>query len=416
MSLVSNLVDHLAQHFNQNPQDLHELERYLFNAKQKIYTDYVNDFKGYCTKFVLPNIESFASEMESKTAISQKDIQNAFLTDWGLSLTREYNMYGNTYYHYLLLLMAYATRINNKDLFQLCLQLILFKIWNGRLSKSIKFCDPDTMNYVVTHMTTNKHLVRQYTDPYSLISSYFVPTLTEKYFSQVKNDTSKLKLVFGQCFSRVFQIFYQNFSRDLRTGAVSAKGGLAPLYYQAKESNLKMSTISAKPTEDEEEQGIFASGLSTSYNEDVIHSTLNHILMYPHQHYADELIDRIKSETLLSEPGIDKLIKIIHNPKNEQYIKDLLTLFATMIPLTTSNKTTICSRNFYNIVKSSIISTKNHQRINNYRSVLDQLLTNELPGYTNYSDVRKAHFRSAVTYLLAYNIQKQLCSAGEGNA
>ena len=48
-------------------------------------------------------------------------------------------MYGDSYYHILLLIFYYGLRKGDPALKENTLLIILFKIWNGRKEKHIKF-------------------------------------------------------------------------------------------------------------------------------------------------------------------------------------------------------------------------------------------------------------------------------------
>lgn len=407
---ISDILVDISKYFESNPSDLNALASFLKTKIHEIYSNFTKFHKGYCSKFPIPTVK-ISDTIAKYTNIDDKRLQSAFLNEWGLALEKSYNMYGNSFYHYLLILILYASKINHEELFNTCLQLILFRIWNGRLTKAIKYCDPDTMEYVVTKMTSAKHLVRRFSDPYHLITGYFVPTLRKTYMERLKNNNDMLKRLFNQCYSRVHQIFYQNYRKDLLTGENKAVSGLAPLYYKAKEESRSVIKASLLP-KDEEEVRDFSTGMTTSGIDELVDMVLNSMIMAAYPKYDESIIGRISRESLLKDAGIQKLIEKIHSPKYEAYLKDALVLFLSLIPM--KQKSVICSNRFYNLVKSYVISTKHHQKINDYRRILDILLTNILSeynvDYNSYSSVRKAHFRTALTYLLAYNIQKQLCS------
>ncbi len=408
MSTIDSIYNKIETDLLNDPKKLKDLKNNLTSSIHTVFQSTIVDNKGYCMKFKIPNnkVETIIQSLE----IDQQDMEKAIIQSWDLPVDKKMPMYGNVYYHFLLVLFLFGVRNNMPDIYTPALQLILFRVWNGRLNKAIKFCDEKTMNYVVNYMITKRNLFKKYADPFQLITNYFTPTLIEKYKDVVKSNPKKLKLLFNQCYSRIFQILYQSFGVDLTTNTTKAKSGIALLYYKAKEEGMNMQT----PLQSLDQQ-TFADQFSSNNYEELIETILTNIMMNTYQDYDSSFIDFIIKNEKMNKEGISKIISSIHSVKHEKYLQDIITLIINIINPTISSD--ICNNTFFErIVKPKLISSKHSKLINKLKDVLNEFL-NELlmvheVDFKSYSSVRQAQFRNVVIYLISFNIQKYICSNG----
>jgi len=117
-----------------------------------------NTDESYCFKFSLPI--TAVTKLYTLLKLDQATVGKAFQNDW--KYPNSAMMYNDPYYHILLLLVYYGLKNKNELITKHALTILLMKIWNGRKSKYLKYCDKNVMNYVVTHMVNNKHLVVKY--------------------------------------------------------------------------------------------------------------------------------------------------------------------------------------------------------------------------------------------------------------
>ena len=90
----------------------------------------------------------------------------------------------------------------------------------------LPYCDPNIMKYVIQNMLSNKFHASKHDSPLQLLANYFVPTLLKKYGPEIKNNSSKLRNIFMQSYSRIYQLFSQQPRIDPATGEKKATGGL----------------------------------------------------------------------------------------------------------------------------------------------------------------------------------------------
>lgn len=90
------------------------------------------------------------------------------------------------------------------------------------------------MRYVIQNMLSNKFHASKHDSPLSLLANYFVPTLLQKYAPDIKTDPAKLKNIFMQSYSRIYQIFSQQPKVNPATGEKKATGGLMIVHIKQK--------------------------------------------------------------------------------------------------------------------------------------------------------------------------------------
>ena len=98
------------------------------------------------------------------------------------------------------------------------------------------------MAYVVSNMMNKKYYANKYSTPLEMIVQWFVPTIYNKYKSNIISNSDETKRLFEQCFNRLRQIFRSNKVADLDTGGIKYTSGLQPLYFEAKQKGLKISS------------------------------------------------------------------------------------------------------------------------------------------------------------------------------
>ena len=407
---IEKVYDKLVDHFKNNPNDINTLLRDLKKIIQDVFSKFINDDKRYCSKFKLPanDVVNIAHDI----GLPIDDIRNAFIKQWQLP-RNDHQMYGNEFYHVLLLIFLYGVRNNNESLAKTVLTLILFRMWNGRLSNAIKFCDTDTMDYVTMYMGTNRHLFRKFNTPMQLIMEHFVPTMYKKYAPMVKTDTDKLKLLFNQTYNRLHQVFYQGFAPSLKNpGKNFANSGLAVHYYKAKKDGLKLSTV-GQHNQNEDEYG-FEQKLSSTNISDIVDGITNSIIMNYKPTYDHELINDIAKYQNLNKNAVLKIAHAIHSNQYSEYIHDIISLMLQHLKHTDKE---ICNEKvFYKSIQNKIISSK-HSSYNNQLKHTANLLLEKIiksvfnKDYSTYSTVRKLQLRNAFIMIFAYNLYNYVCKS-----
>lgn len=382
---------------------IHQLTIDVSRLVQKIQLDMISTKKrseNYCVNFVIPEKEVLGIYNKIEPGLTEL-ISNTFKKDWDVPSTAL--MVNSAYYHILLFTMLVGIKANNDSLAQHSLNLMNFRLYNGRRVSSIPHCDPAVMQYVLQNMMSKKFEAPKHETPFELITQYFTPTIFKKYKSYAQKDPVETKRIFQACFNRIRQIFRSDRVADLNTGEIKYRSGLQPLYFKAKEKNLKIST-----TISNSESGVESSLTSNAIEEDIDNIT-NYIVMNHQPAYPDEFIEFLKTQSSAQKVAIVKILTSMHSLTYTDSLREMLEFMFKRITL--SN---LCSPEFMNEVKNKIISSKHTVDVNRLKELCDIFLKIVFQkqfniDYEKYSSTNRAQLRRIVMYGLAYNIQKYKC-------
>jgi len=252
-------------------------------------------------------------------------------------------------------------------------------------------------------MMSKKFEAPKHETPFELITQYFTPTIFKKYKSYAQKDPVETKRIFQACFNRIRQIFRFDRVADLNTGEIKYRSGLQPLYFKAKEKNLKIST-----TVSNSESGVESSLSSNAIEEDIDNIT-NYIVMNHQPVYPDEFIEFLKTQSSAQKTAIVKILTSMHSLTYTDSLREMLEFMFKRISL--SN---LCSSDFMTEVKNKIISSKHTSDVNRLKDLCDVFLKIIFQkqfniDYDKYSSTNRAQLRRIIMYGLAYNIQKYKC-------
>lgn len=408
-------IDEALSSFEDHIQKIGSDRKYVVAIDKIVRTVQMNAIsnheKGYCLKFFTG--ESLVLDLLNNSPINVKDLSNVFIKIWGIP-SSDAKMYGSSFYHVLLFFILYGIRNNNEKIAKDALNLLLFRIWNGRLHTYITYCDEDTMTYVISNMMNKQFLSSKYETPLELVTNYMCPTILEKYKGNVKSDSRETKRILDASWARIRQLFVSGKIPNLKTGEVSYSSGIAPLYYKAKEQNLKFSTLKLSSIKDNEMSSA-VDALSSNVFADQIESINNYIVTNTHPSYPNEIISYINEKTKLKSDVIDNILKKIHIPKYKDHIHELLELMFKRLTLNSKNE--VCNNSFMDtMVKTKIISSKHTADVIQLKKIIDDLLEkilmNDIKPAVNYhefNDSNQSQFRNLIIYGISYNIQQFIC-------
>ncbi len=411
INLIDKQLNKLEYNIHKNPIILRNIQIKLKRIVHTVFNSFVSDDGDYCTKFKLPTTQ--IEKLYEVLHLDKEEIITAFTAQWKLP-SRNFKMYGNIYYHNLLLLIIYGIRKNQKDISEKAFNILLFRLWNGRLIRAIKYCDSDTMNYVRLNVLNNGHWCKKYSTPFSLITEYFTISILKKYSDSMRVDSTKSKHFFNQSFNRLGQIFYQNRGPSLAHGGkILAKSGLAVHYYKAKEEGKRISTLNAKNTFSDEEVS-FDERLTADRINVVMDDIVNFMVInYKTIKYESNIIEHISKTQRINISSINAFIQSIHNDKYTTYLSEIIVLILYSLKIKTRQH--ICDLNiFKQVIKRRIISSKHSSNIISLKSLIDNFITTIYYDlfnmkYNNYSEVRKSQLRNTVILLICYNIHLFIC-------
>ena len=305
--------------------------------------------------------------------------------------------------------MYHGLKTGNRIFTNNSLLILLVKMWNGRRQDFLPYCNPAVMKYVVQNMLSNKFHAAKYDSPLQLLANYFVPTLLKKYGPEIKTDLSKLKNIFMQSYSRIYQIFSQQPKINPQTGEKKATGGLATLYYKAHNEGAASRSLTAKPNEDNETT--FDQYGSTHHVDEIVTSVTDYIVLNKQESYPEGFVKQLNRLTHVSNKVINNLAVDIHNPDYHDQIQDLLTMILSR--LNVREKADICSTQFILDIKKKIISSKNNADSQKIVKIIDGMLTKLFKGrnlsFERYSVVQRIQIRTVLVHIFVFNLKKVIC-------
>lgn len=408
MNKVPDLYEKLRNEFLTNPQ----LERSLHTELAKIvstaYNQAMSSDEGYCFKFNLPL--AAVNKLYSLLHLTTAEVSDAFKNTWPVDAFKN-AMYRDEYYHILLLIMYYGVKEDKKHFSENALLIIMLKIWNGRKTSLLPYCDKRIMKYVVANMCTNRHKFAKYDGPLSMLKDYFVPSILAKYHDRIKKGD--IQVVLSQAWGRIRQLFGFNNRTDIETGKKIAQGGILPLYIKAKEEGLAISSPNVQGMGDEDNGSpSFDQFATTSNRDEIINTTCEYITMSPNTKYPPAYIEQLRQDTKVKASTIATLLASLHNYQFHDILHDMLSIILSRTNI--SEKQNICEPDFMGNVKKNIISSKNNNDARKLQQLCDMLLdpifkTNLGRDFRVHSNVNQIQLRKVIIYGIIYNLRKNIC-------
>lgn len=391
------------------PSVKNKLRMSISTTIQSAYNKSMQSNDGYCFKFTLP-LTVVTKEFYKILNLTQEEVFKAYQKDWGPSAMKNF-MYRDPYYQILLLLFYYGLRQKDDFFTKNSLMIIFFKLWNGRKSKYLPYCDPKIMKYVISNMMSNKYHLTKYDTPLNLISEYFVPTIIKKYGPEILRNPNKLYNCFQQCYGRINQLFVSNKSIDVGGGS-KYRSGIMPLYIKAKQEGLHISNQNVYGSDSEDPT--FDQYATTNLRQEIADTVSDFITMNPNPHYNKSFINTVNKTTKVSAKAIEKILLSVHNHIYYDQIHDLIILLLSRTNVT--DRTDICKTEFFDKIRKNVISSKNNEETRKIQKILDYILTdifkNSFPeknGFKSYSTVQQIQIRNVVIYGLVLNLRRRVC-------
>lgn len=409
LSKINQLMKKFEEEISNDPNKKRKISSFLSNIVSSISTRAMNFDESYCMRFSLP--VNFSNKFfEHIDSFTQQDLYDAFLNDWGHGAMRN-KMHSDPYYQICLLLICYAITNNEKNIKNNALSIMLFKLWNGRKTRFLKWCDPDIMKYVVSYMASNRYLVTKYNDPLDLVINYFVPTLLKAYEDKIKRDPRYLKNLFEGGYVRIRQLFVQDNFTNIKTGQRESRGGLMLLYKKAHDEGLSMKNPNIR--KDEENVPGFGDYLTGSQAEEVANKVSDYITFNTNPNYSDQFVRNLKLNEKI--PIHKKVVKTIltqmHNHNYYDQLHEIITIMLNQLKVTSQEE--ICGKEFYDKFKKSL-SSKNNQNTRNRNELAMKILTDILGDelnidLKNFDTVNQVQMRKVLFYGIAHNLREVIC-------
>ena len=405
---ITELYDKIRLNLHADPSSEHMLHIELARIVNSATNQSLDSDEGFCFKFNLPITQ--VMKLPKFFGVTKEEIHEAFKNSWPQDAMKNH-MYRDPYYQILLIIVYYGILENKPQFSENATTIILVKLWNGRKTKYLKYCDPKIMKYVVVNMCSRRSLFSKYDDPMTMIQTHFTPTLLKKYGPEIKKDPNKMtQRFFSQAWGRLDQQWITNMQLDPDTGSKKARGGILPLYIKAKNEGLSISAIDVYSND--EEGPSFDDYSSQSNRDDIVRSTSDYITMNPNPRYNPAIIRQINKDTKVSTKVIESITASIHNHLYYDIISNILTMILASTGVMTKND--ICDKNYNVLVKKKIISSKNNDASRNLSIVIEKLLKLIFKHkfnvkYIDYSNVQQIQLKSVIVYALVYNMRLSQC-------
>jgi hypothetical protein len=410
MSPIQEQYKLMSDAIKTNPQIERQLLFKLQRLNHIVQMNFVQRHEeGYCARFIIPD-KDFLSIFSDIPELKDENIKSAFKAGWKLPSNANAHMHSNIYYQKLCLIIYHSAKTNNTELGEFALRLILFRLWNGRITKLIKWCNPDIMAAAIANCKSQKFKFKQYSTPLDLIQQYYTPTIYTKYKSYILRDINETKRLFEQSYHRIKQLFGSGSKPDIETGGTRYTSGLQPFYYAAYEQRERIGT---RKTDSDTE---FDDRMSSSDTNVLINSIVTHMTV-TNNTYDTSIVDFIASNIKgIKRNKIEILLEKMHQLKYSDILQDIIELYFRRF--SGSAQKDFCSPDYYNKIKSNIISSKNNQDIANLKKLvdilLDQIFKNDLDkAYDDYMEKtlnQRAQYKTIIYYGIAYNIKQVICN------
>ena len=404
---IDKVYNNLLSDIQANPTLERKLEISLQSANHSVQMHFIQKYEeGYCAKFAIPDkdINNIFREFPS---VIDDAINHAFIDTWMVPTSS--NMHTNIYYHRLLLIALYGAKNNKDDLAIFAIKLVLYRIWNGRLCRLIKWCNPEIMAAAIANIRDNRSLAKKYSTPLDLIQNYFAPTIYKKYKSYVIKNSKDTKVIFEQCYNRLKQVFGSNSRKNLKTGQTEYQTGIQPEYYKAHASKSKISKSGSDLEELDDK-------FTTSSADSLVENVTTFIVFANNVNYNTAFVNDVATKIKgLRATTVPTILKKIHQSKYHDLIREIVEIFFRR--LRGISQTQICSDTLFREIQTKIISSKNNQDVNHLKKLADKLLdeifTNDLDkkyeGYLLKTENQRAQYKIIIFYGIAYNIRRSIC-------
>ena len=407
MSNLSKLYDQVSQFLNTDMSAYKKIQSNLISTVSDASVQAMSSDQGYCFKFALKS-RNYKNLLQL-VGLTERDLQIAFTKDWGAN-SQKNHMHSDPYYQTYLFFLYLGAKENNQKIVDSALSCVLFKLWNGRKTKFLQYCNKDIMNYVTNYMCSKKHLANRFNTPYDMIQSHFVPTLLKKYGNDIKRDPISLKRIFEQAFTRVRQLFVSRTRTDIKTGKRVSEGGLFPLYQKAHDEGLSMSSTNVRGNEDN--PATFSDYMTGSNMDELINSTVEKIVMNNQPRYSQMFVENLRKKYKLSKNVIQKLLIQLHDYKYHDQLHDIYSIVLGQTGVI--DKSDICNPKFTELVNTKVLASKNSKSANELKSQLMTLLEDMLKqtvqrSLNEYSNVHHIQLRKMIIRVLVYNLRAAVC-------
>lgn len=266
-------------------------------------------------------------------------------------------MYSNLYYQTLSLIYYIGVRSNDDLLRHLSVTLIYVKLFNGRKYKWMpNGCQEEIGQYLINNVFRESHTFKKYPNPFIAITTYFVPTLDNKYFEYVQRDpahpTEGIIAILKNGWVRMDQVFR----------------GVKDHYYEAYKDGNR-SVISANM---DSVGGREVDQLEMSKVEKLVNK-IQKTLVTHHNSLVGADIEYLKaSPYLVSNAFLTQVQAFLNDDLNESDVKNIYEMILSVIKI--QDESALCNIHITNTVNQLTSAKGNNPNIVKLKQYIDNLL------------------------------------------
>jgi hypothetical protein len=389
MPQIDTVFQQVEEFLEANPEIRDKISSDLQTVTHSAIQRAAESDKGYC--YIYPTPMHVAEELYETLSISKSMVTQAFQGAWGYPNGTK--IIADPYYHVLLLLVNYGLRHNHRVLVKDAFFLILVNLWNGRMSKYLRYCDSEIMQSVILNMTKKMHLISHHETPYDLLHDHYVDGLLAKYGPEIETDFANgSKKILTKSWKRLNQVFM--YKKKLKSGDIKL-GGLFPLYLKAQEERTRV-----RPAVfDEAEE-------SVSYGWKSLDQRIADYVAETSPAMDENTLVSLNSRTGVSAKVIATIVSSLREKPNYELVHEMTKV---ILIVTKAESFYDIARNFWNAVQEKILSSKRGHGAQTFRRLADVFLTQVLgptvnKPYDSYGKVQRVQIRKVLIYVLAYHV------------
>lgn len=137
MSEFKKVYNKVLENMRADSKIIKTVQSDLAKIVQDAFSKAANTDESFCFKFTLP--DKIVSTFFKTLKITEEELDRAVTKDWSLPAEKEQaRMYHESYYQMMQLLIYIGVMTNNKKLEEQALEILLFRLWNGRKGQNKK--------------------------------------------------------------------------------------------------------------------------------------------------------------------------------------------------------------------------------------------------------------------------------------
>jgi hypothetical protein len=302
-------------------------------------------------------------------------------------------MYSNLYYQTLSLIYYIGVRANDDLLRHMAVTLIYVKLFNGRKYKWMpNGCQEEIGQYLLTNVFRESHTFKKYPNPFIAITTYFVPTLDNKYKEYVERDpahpTEGIIAILKNGWVRMDQVFR----------------GVKDHYYQAVQDGNRSAINSSSDSVGGKE----VDQLEMSKVEKLVTKVQKVLVTNSHKLTPEDVKYLKETPYLVSDAFVSHVQLFLTNSENEDDIKNIYELMFSIIKV--QDESSLCATPVVSTVTQLSSSKGSNAQVTKLKTYIDSLLSQMYKGIMKSgSQSQVLKLRKVIMLIMLLQGKKSFC-------